>query len=82
MLIIILWIVAGVGLIATYSLSSTRSGGNAVWGGATFGAIIGGIWSGVATDATPVLMAIPIGALVGIAAELMGAVSDRARDRS
>ncbi|MQF70575.1 hypothetical protein FIL92_01165 [SAR202 cluster bacterium AD-812-D07_MRT_10900m] len=66
MALTILWVLAVIGLISTFFYKSTGQTGNAVWGGATFGLIVGGIYSLIRSDISGIAYGIPIGAIVGM----------------
>ena len=66
MAFMLLWIVAVVGLILTFFYKSTGQSGNAVWGAAAFGLIVGGIYSLIRSDISGIAYGIPIGAIVGM----------------
>lgn len=71
---IILTIISGVSLLLFIK------GPNAVWGGATFGAIIGIIVGLVLGNFSNGLMwGFSVGTLLGVGAELLGKLSDRLR---
>jgi hypothetical protein len=71
----ILWIIAGLGLVSTFLYKTEGKSGNAVWGAATFGLIIGGIYALVRGDISGVTYGVPIGAIIGMvvqAPEIIG----------
>lgn len=75
MSLIALWMIAGLGLLSTFFYKSKGHTGNAVWGAATLGLIVGGIYSIVRGDVSGVAYGVPIGAIVGMvvqAPEIVG----------
>jgi hypothetical protein len=72
-----LWVIAGLGLVSTFFYKSKGQTGNAVWGSATMGLIVGGIYAIVQSDISGVAYGVPIGALVGMivqAPEIIGRI--------
>jgi len=65
MTVIFLWIVAALGLATTFFYRSSGQTGNAVWGAATLGLIVGGIYSIFRSDISGIVYGIPIGVIVG-----------------
>lgn len=70
---IVMAIVAGILLIVFWR------GRNAVWGGATIGAIVGLILAIVKGDWSLLALSFAIGTFVGLGAEGLGRLSDRLR---
>lgn len=73
------WIVSAIGIAALEKFFFR--GQNAVWGGATIGAIVGvaiAIWR-PGFDWSTVGQSAVIGAFVGLLAEVLGAIADRWR---
>lgn len=50
---------------------------SAIWGGATGGLIVGVVLGIIQGDFSNLLRAVAIGALIGLAAELLGMIGDR-----
>ena len=70
-----LWVVAAIGLVSTFFYKSKGQTGNAVWGAATMGLIIGGVYSLVRGDISGVAYGVPIGAIVGMVVQAPETIS-------
>lgn len=79
MLLLNILLLIGIGALVLSFFTKRKS---AIWGGATFGLIVGIILGIIKGDFSDILRAALIGANVGLLAEIFGLLSDRLKRKS